>query len=70
MSLDEIQARGIENLPTSLESAIDRFETGEIGLKTFGEHAFSEYVSLKRSEWDDFRIAVTGWEVDAYQSKF
>ncbi|WP_413377764.1 type I glutamate--ammonia ligase [Alkalihalobacillus sp. 1P02AB] len=70
MSLDEIKARGIENLPTSLESAIDRFETGEIGLKTFGEHAFSEYVALKRSEWDDFRIAVTGWEVDAYQSKF
>ncbi|GAF64397.1 type I glutamate--ammonia ligase [Alkalihalobacillus trypoxylicola] len=70
MSLDEIEARGIENLPTNLEQAVDRFETGEIGLKTFGEHAFSEYIALKRGEWDDFRTTVTGWEVEAYQSKF
>ncbi|TWI59712.1 type I glutamate--ammonia ligase [Halalkalibacter nanhaiisediminis] len=70
MSKEELDTRGIENLPTSLESALDRFETGEIGRKTLGEHAFGEYVALKRSEWDDFRTAVTGWEVAAYQSKF
>ncbi|KMK78186.1 type I glutamate--ammonia ligase [Alkalihalobacillus pseudalcaliphilus] len=70
MSPAEIEARGIENLPTNLEQAVDRLETGEIGLKTLGEHAFGEYIDLKRSEWNDFRTAVTGWEVDAYQAKF
>ncbi|ARK32829.1 type I glutamate--ammonia ligase [Halalkalibacter krulwichiae] len=70
MSKEELDARGIENLPTSLEAALDRFETGEIGRKTLGDHAFGEYLALKRAEYDDFRIAVTNWEVDAYQGKF
>ncbi|GAE26823.1 glutamine synthetase type I [Halalkalibacter wakoensis JCM 9140] len=70
MSKDELDARGIENLPTSLEAALERFATGEIGKQTFGEHAFNEYVALKQAECDDYRLAVTDWEVAAYQSKF
>ncbi|BAB07586.1 glutamine synthetase [Halalkalibacterium halodurans C-125] len=70
MSAEEIAERGIENLPTSLEEAINRFEEGEIGKKTFGEHAFGEYVALKRGEWDEFRTTVHDWEVAAYQGKF
>ncbi|WP_059104208.1 type I glutamate--ammonia ligase [Shouchella shacheensis] len=70
MNAEEIDARGIENLPTSLEAAIDCFEAGEIGAKTFGEHGFNEYISLKRGEWDEFRTSVHAWEIDAYQAKF
>ncbi|GAE29744.1 type I glutamate--ammonia ligase [Halalkalibacter hemicellulosilyticus] len=70
MSQEEIEARGIENLPTSLEAAVERFANGEIGPKTLGEHAFGEYVALKRAECDDYRLAVTDWEVATYQAKF
>ncbi|WP_100405798.1 type I glutamate--ammonia ligase [Bacillus solitudinis] len=70
MSKAELDARGIENLPTSLEAALTKFEEGSIGRQTLGEHTFSEYLALKRNECDDFRIAVTGWEIDAYQAKF
>jgi glutamine synthetase len=70
MSEEEIEARGIENLPTSLEAALERFKNGEIGRKTFGDHAYNEYVALKKAECDDFRLAVTNWEVATYQSKF
>ena len=70
MTPAEINERGIENLPTSLEAAVNRFEAGEIGRKTFGEHAFGEYIDLKRGEWDDFRTSVHAWELTAYQSKF
>ncbi|MBP3952730.1 type I glutamate--ammonia ligase [Bacillus sp. YZJH907-2] len=70
MTKDELDSRGIENLPTSLEAAVNRFEAGEIGLKTLGEHSFGEYVALKRAECDAYRLAVTDWEVKRYQSKF
>ncbi|WP_088104502.1 type I glutamate--ammonia ligase [Halalkalibacter urbisdiaboli] len=70
MTSEELQARGIENLPTSLESALSKFEEGSIGRQTLGEHTFNEYLELKRGECDDFRLAVTGWELDAYQAKF
>ncbi|MCM3759984.1 type I glutamate--ammonia ligase [Alkalihalobacillus oceani] len=70
MDVAEIEERGIENLPTNLEAAIDRFEAGEIGRRALGEHSFSEYVALKRAEYDEFRTTVHGWEVSAYQAKF
>lgn len=70
MSAAEIEARGIEHLPASLEAALDRLESGEIGRQTLGEHAFGEYLELKRAEWDEFRTTVHGWELAAYQSKF
>lgn len=70
MDAAEIEERGIENLPTNLEAAIDRFEAGEIGRRALGEHSFGEYVGLKRAEYDEFRTTVHGWEVAAYQAKF
>ncbi|MCM3715413.1 type I glutamate--ammonia ligase [Halalkalibacter oceani] len=70
MDAAEIEKRGIENLPTNLEAAIDRFEAGEIGRRALGEHSFGEYVALKRAEYDEFRTTVHGWEVSAYQAKF
>jgi glutamine synthetase len=62
--------RGIENLPGSLDAALDALEAGEIGLKVLGEHVFNEYVALKRNEWDSYRTSVHTWEVQKYQTKF
>lgn len=70
MTPAELEDRGIDNLPSSLEQALDRFETGSIGQETLGEHAFNEYLELKRGEWDEFRMTVHDWEISTYQSKF
>ena len=70
MTPAEIEDRGIDNLPTSLEQALERFESGKIGEATLGEHAFTEYLELKRGEWDQFRMTVHDWEISAYQSKY
>lgn len=70
MSKAELEERGIENLPSSLEAALAAFEEGTIGRETLGEHVFGEYVELKRAEWDSFRTTVHDWEVEQYQSKF
>jgi glutamine synthetase len=70
MSDAERKERGIDNLPGSLETALEALETGEIGREVLGDHVFSEYVALKRSEWDSYRTAVHSWEIDTYQTKF
>ncbi len=70
MSAKECEERGIDNLPASLEAALAELEEGRIGRETLGDHVFEEYIALKRSEWDSFRTAVTGWEVETYQTKF
>jgi glutamine synthetase len=70
MSVEERAERGIENLPGSLEAAVDALEAGEIGRQVLGEHVYNEYVALKRSEWDSYRTAVHTWEIDQYQGKF
>jgi glutamine synthetase len=61
---------GIENLPASLGEAVQEFENGTIGRETLGEHVFSEYVAMKKAEWNSYRTAVHAWEIENYQAKF
>ncbi|WP_096202981.1 glutamine synthetase family protein [Bacillus sp. FJAT-45350] len=70
MSVSELKERGIENLPSNLENALNALEEGVIGKETLGDHVYGEYLDLKRSEWDSFRVAVTNWETENYQTKF
>ncbi|WP_141432358.1 type I glutamate--ammonia ligase [Bacillus sp. 03113] len=70
MSEDRRAELGIENLPGSLEGAIAELESGEIGLKTLGEHVFGEYLAAKKAEWDSYRTAVHSWEIENYKAKF
>ncbi|MCM2980201.1 glutamine synthetase family protein [Niallia circulans] len=61
---------GIDSLPGGLEAAIAELEAGEIGLKTLGEHVFTEYVAAKKEEWDSYRTTIHTWEIENYQYKF
>lgn len=70
MNEEERAFKGIENLPGSLEEAVKELEAGEIGSNTLGEHVFTEYVALKKSEWDSYRTAISSWEIENYHSKF
>jgi glutamine synthetase len=36
--------------------------------RAFGDHIFDNYVKLKRSEWDEYRVQLTQWELDRYLS--
>ena len=29
---------------------------------------FNRYIEIKRSEWEDYRVQVTPWELDRYLS--
>ncbi|PAE13764.1 type I glutamate--ammonia ligase [Niallia circulans] len=61
---------GIDSLPGGLEAAIAELEAGEIGLKTLGEHVFTEYIAAKKEEWDSYRTTIHTWEIENYQYKF
>jgi len=56
----------ITKLPASLKEAIEEIEKGKIVREVFGEHTWRRYLEAKQAEWDDFRIAVTDWEIKRY----
>lgn len=56
----------IDKLPSSLYEAVQLMESGTIVKETFGPQTFERYIASKKSEWDDFRMHVTEWELDRY----
>ncbi|MGD6810478.1 MAG: type I glutamate--ammonia ligase [Candidatus Bathyarchaeia archaeon] len=66
MSYEERRDRGIVSLPESLKEALDEFETSDLMKETLGETAFENFLKEKRSEWDQYRLQVTEWEVNRY----
>jgi len=66
MSADERQARGIRTLPGSLGEAIVLAEGSELVRETLGEHIFDSFIRNKKMEWEDYRAAITDYEISRY----
>jgi glutamine synthetase len=66
LTAEERREQGIVSLPETLGEAIDELAGSELARKALGEHIFSNYVKLKRAEWDEYRVQVTEWEKDKY----
>jgi glutamine synthetase len=62
----EKKARGIETLPDSLYAAIEIAEQSELMREALGEHVFGKFIENKKIEWDQYRIRVTGYEIERY----
>ena len=39
-------------------------------MDALGEHASKQFVAAKTIEYDDYRIAVHGWELDRYLAEY
>jgi glutamine synthetase len=63
---DERIAAGVAQLPETLGEAADEMSKSELVNKALGDHIFSRYIDLKREEWEDYRVQVTGWELERY----
>ncbi|WP_330631264.1 type I glutamate--ammonia ligase [Halocatena halophila] len=61
---------GIDTLPPHLGAAIDALEEDELVMDALGEHVASKFIEAKRAEYDDYRAAVSGWEIDRYLETF
>ncbi len=66
MSRAERKERGIENLPNTLYEAIKELESCEFLLDVLGPHAREKYIHAKKTEWNDYRMHISQWELDTY----
>jgi len=65
---EQRRERGIVSLPETLGEAIDALSESELARKALGPHIFDRYIELKRKEWDEYRVQLTGWELERYLS--
>lgn len=66
ISKQERRERGIEELPGSLKEALLALEGDPIFEKTLGTDLYKSYLRGKWKEWDEYRIAVSDWELERY----
>ncbi len=66
MSAEERSRRGIDTLPDSLNRAIELAEESSLLREALGDHVFAKYIENKKIEWDNYRLAVTQYEIDKY----
>ena len=59
-------AKGIDSLPGSLSESVDAMEKDSVVAEALGKHIFDYYTAGKRREWDDYRTAVSDWEIAKY----
>jgi len=66
MSQAERKARGIDVLPGSLIEAIEVAETSNVLRRALGDHVFETLIANKKIEWDQYRMQITGYELERY----
>lgn len=62
----QLKRRKIDTLPGSLMEALNLFRKSDLMRETLGDHIFDTLVSNKTVEWNNFRLAVTDYEVKNY----
>ena len=70
MTPDEKEAAGIDSLPANLEEAVIALEENPIAREALGDHILEKYIEGKENEWDDYRTAVTDWELKTYMKNY
>jgi glutamine synthetase len=70
MTAQEKTAAGIASLPGSLKEALEALKANPLAKATLGEHILKNYIENKEKEWDDYRIAITDWEIKRYLSNY
>ncbi len=66
LTAPERRSLGIESLPESLGEAIATAEESEVVERTLGPELRDRLISLKRSEWNEYRVQLSAWELEQY----
>ena len=70
MTREERIANGIDELPSTLYTALKELSTSPIMKEALGDHIFYNFIEAKSIEWDSFRTQVTDWEIDQYLKNY
>jgi len=62
--------QGLSTLPGSLQDALDELAKDQVVQEALGPHIYERFMDAKSQEWDDYRLAVTPWELDRYLRVF
>ncbi|MGA2297001.1 MAG: type I glutamate--ammonia ligase [FCB group bacterium] len=65
-----LEKKHIEVLPYSLWDAVKELKNSKLMHEALGDDLHKKYIRAKEQEWDDFRIAVTDWEISQYLELF
>lgn len=66
LTASERLALGVRNLPDNLKEAVDVMKEDPLMEESLGSHIYNKFIDLKTREWDEFRSAVTEWEIKRY----
>lgn len=66
LSKEEREARGIEQMPSSLMRAVEAFEQDDFVKGVVGEHIAHYYKEAKIKEYKEYTAQVTEWELQRY----
>lgn len=66
LSAEERAAKGIRQLPGSLNEALNELEKDEVVKNYLGNELYTAFMRAKRSECDEYRTRVTDWEKERY----
>jgi glutamine synthetase len=70
LSPEELNARGIGELPRTLHEAVHAFASDPLVETTLGSTLRQEFITYKAQEWTDYHLRVSQWEIDQYARLF
>lgn len=66
MTESELAEAGIEQLPMTLDYALDELEIDDVVKASLGQHITENFISSKRLECNEYAMQVSQWELDHY----
>ncbi|POZ89596.1 glutamine synthetase, partial [Petrotoga halophila DSM 16923] len=66
----EKNEKNIRYLPGSLQESLEALKKDELMKDVLGKHIFEKFVELKEKEIEEYKIAVTDWEISRYINQF
>ncbi len=70
MSSREKDRKGIDNLPSDINQAVNELMNNQVIRGALGDHVVKKFVKAKQIEWDVYRTQVHQWELDQYLKIF
>ncbi len=56
----------IDMLPFSIMRAVEELKKDEVIKQALGKHTFESFIQAKTSDFDDYRMQITPWEISKY----
>jgi glutamine synthetase len=63
---EELHARGIGHLPSTLQAAVKALSQDEVVRNALGVEYANDYIQVKTEEWESYHKSVSQWELDHY----